>query len=377
MPFDPGHSQNTRILVVDDEQPLRRALRRTLERAGYGVVEAGDVTEARRVLEAEPVALVFCDVNMPGESGLELVRSVAGADGDIVVIMLTGVDDPGVASEALALGAHGYLVKPIAPNEALINVVSGLRRRALELERKAYVRELEAKILTRTSSLRDALQRLERTEATARHAERDTVDRLVTALSLRSEETGAHIQRVGSYSQMLAHKSSVNGWSQEEIRLAAMLHDVGKIGIPDAILLKAGPLTDDEFSIIKRHPALGNLLLAAGESPVLRLGAEIALTHHERWDGHGYPHGLAAESIPVFGRIAAIADSFDAMTSDRVYRPAMPIGDALSEIRAQRGRQFDPHLVDVFVSSMDELVAIRSDHPEAPAAAPPDPGLSA
>jgi putative two-component system response regulator len=376
MPFNLGRSNDVRILVVDDEAPLRRALRRTLERAGYSVVEASDVAQARRVLEDEPVALVFCDVNMPGESGLELVRSAVATDDEIVVIMLTGVDDPAVATEALAVGAHGYLVKPIAPNEALINVVSGLRRRELELERKAYVRELEAKILTRTSALRDVLQRLERTEATARHAERDTVDRLVTALSLRSEETGAHIRRVGRYSQLLARRSGINSWSEEQIRLAAMLHDVGKIGIPDAILLKAGPLTDDEFTIIKRHPALGSSLLAEGESPLLRLAAEIALTHHERWDGRGYPHGLGGDTIPVFGRIAAIADAFDAMTSDRVYRPAVPLGEALSEIRAERGRQFDPDLVDVFASSLDELGSIREDHPDVPAAAPPDRSLT-
>ena len=138
MPFNLAHSDDILILVVDDEAPLRRALRRTLERAGYRVVEAGDVAQARGVLEAHSVALVFCDVNMPGESGLELVRSAMAGDDDVVVIMLTGVDDPAVASEALTIGAHGYLVKPVAPNEALINVVSGLRRRALELERKAY-----------------------------------------------------------------------------------------------------------------------------------------------------------------------------------------------------------------------------------------------
>jgi putative two-component system response regulator len=362
----PRSGAKAHILIVDDEAALRRAMRRTLTRAGYAVAEAGDVAEARGILGAQPIELVFCDVNMPGESGLELVRDAAAEDADIVVIMLTGVDDPAVAEEALAIGAHGYLVKPIAPNEALINVVSGLRRRALELERREYLRELEAKILKRTSALRDALQRLEQTEATARHAERDTVDRLVTALSLRSEETGGHIQRVGRYSQLLARKSSVNGFSEEQICLAAMLHDVGKIGIPDAILLKPGPLTDEEFAIIKRHPALGSSLLAEGESPLLRLAAEIAMTHHERWDGGGYPSGLAGDQIPMFGRIAAIADVFDALTSDRVYRRAMPLADALAQIQAERGRQFDPRLVDVLLSSVDELVAIRVDHPEAP-----------
>jgi putative two-component system response regulator len=360
----PPDGSKARILLVDDEAQVRRALRRILMRAGYSVAEAGDVAQAREILRAEPPELIFCDVNMPGESGLELVRSAAAEYPDIVVIMLTGVDDPAVAGEALAIGAHGYLIKPVAPNEALINVVSGLRRRALELERRAYVRELEAKVLTRTSALRDALQRLEQTEESARHAERDTVDRLVTALSLRSEETGGHIQRVGRYSQLLARKGHVNGFSEEEICLAAMLHDVGKIGIPDAILLKPGPLTEEEFAIIKRHPALGSSLLGEGESPVLRLGAEIAMTHHERWDGAGYPRGLAGSQIPIFGRIAAIADVFDALTSDRVYRTALSIPDAMAQMRSDRGRHFDPELVELFASSLEELSAIRGDHPE-------------
>jgi putative two-component system response regulator len=294
------------------------------------------------------------------------VRSAIAGDSNVVVIMLTGVDDPVVAEQALAIGAHGYLVKPIAPNEALINVVSGLRRRALELERRAYVHELEAKVLTRTSALRDALHRLEQTEASARHAERDTIARLVTALSLRSEETGAHIRRVGCYSQLLARKGGVNSCSQEQIRLAAMLHDVGKIGIPDAILLKPGPLNDEELAIIKRHPALGSSLLAEGSSTMLRIAAEIAMTHHERWDGGGYPRGLAGEDIPILGRIAAIADVFDALTSDRVYRSAVQIQDAVEQIKAERGRHFDPGLVDLFVSSVEDLAAIRGHHPDAP-----------
>jgi len=352
------------ILIVDDEAALRRSLRRTLERARYVVADAANVTEAREMLAAEPVELVFCDINMPGESGLELVRTIAGDGSDTAVIMLSGIDDPAVAREALMIGAHGYLVKPISPNEALIAVASALRRRELELERRAYVRELESKVLTRTSALRDALQRLERTQASARYADRDAVARLVTALTLRSEETGAHIQRVGLYSQLLARRSGVNSRSEEEIRFATMLHDVGKIGIPDSILLKPGPLTASEFEIIKRHPALGSSLLAQGESAVLRLGAEVALAHHERWDGEGYPLGISGAAIPVCGRVAAIADVFDALTSDRVYRAAMPIGDALELMHTERGRHFDPGLVDVFVSSAHELAAIRSAHPD-------------
>ena len=354
-----------RLLIVDDEEPFRRALRRTLERGGHTVLEASSVTEARAVLSAEHIELALCDVNMPGGSGLELVRSVATDDSDTAVVMLTGVDDPEVANEALAIGAYGYLVKPMGGNEALINVSSSLRRRELELARREHVAELESKIISRSAALQQALAQLELTAATAIDAQRDAADRLVSALTIRSEETGAHIQRVGRFSAMLARKSGVRLWSEEEVCLAAMLHDVGKIGIPDAILLKPGPLAADEFEIIKRHPVLGNRLLANGTAPALILGAQIALAHHERWDGAGYPHGLAGDEIPVAGRIAAIGDVFDALTSNRVYRPAIPFDDAVAHMRDERGRHFDPDLLDLFLSAPDELRAIRAAHPDA------------
>jgi len=354
-----------RLLIVDDEPMVRRPLRRTLERGGHQVLEAANVAEARALLEVEPIELVLCDVNMPGGSGLELVRAIADGDSDAAIVMLSGVDDPAVANEALAIGAFGYLVKPIGGNEALINVSSNLRRRELELSRRQYVEELESKVLNRTAALRDALGQLELGRATLQHAERDAVDRLVAALTIRSEETGAHIQRVGRYTSLLARRAGVNGHSEDEFCWAAMLHDVGKIGIPDSILLKAGPLDREERTIMKRHAALGSELLADGSSPVLVLGAQIALTHHERWDGNGYPHGVAGEAIPAAGRVAAIGDVFDALTSDRVYRQAMPVAEAAAQMGAERGRQFDPDLLDVFLGALDDFEAIRAAHPNA------------
>ena len=353
-----------RLLLVDDEAVVRRPLRRTLERGGHQVLEASNVAEARAVLDAEPVELVLCDVNMPGGSGLELVRSIAAEHADTAIVMLTGVDDPAVAGEALAIGAFGYLVKPVGGNEALINVSSNLRRRELELSRRHYVEELETKIMSRTAALRDAVEQLELGRATVQHAERDAVDRLVAALTIRSEETGAHIQRVGRFTALLARRAGVNGYTGDEMCLAAMLHDVGKIGIPDSILLKPGPLDGEERAIMKRHAALGSELLSDGTSPVLILGAQIALTHHERWDGSGYPNGLAGDEIPPAGRIAAIGDVFDALTSHRVYRPAMPVAEALAQMRAERGRHFDPELLDLFVDALDEFEAIRVAHPD-------------
>ena len=189
------------LLIVDDEEPFRRALRRTLERGGHTVHEASSVGEARAVLSTEDIDLALCDVNMPGGSGLELVRSVASEGSDTAVVILTGVDDPAVADEALAIGAYGYLVKPMGGNEALISVSSSLRRRELELARRQHVAELESKIVSRSAALQQALAQLELTRASALDAQRDAADRLVTALTIRSEETGAHIQRVGQFSR--------------------------------------------------------------------------------------------------------------------------------------------------------------------------------
>jgi putative two-component system response regulator len=318
------------------------------------VQEASSVVEARDRLAAESFELALCDINMAGESGLALVRQIAAELPDTGVVMVTGVDDPQVADEAMALGAYGYLVKPFLPNEVLINVDSGLRRRASERARRSYEEELESKVLSRSTALRQALKRLEETKTGAQLAERETVDRLVTALTLRSEETGGHIERMSRYAATLAAKRGIDAWTDDEFRVAAMLHDVGKIGVPDAILLKPGPLTEDEFAAIRRHPDLGVSLLGDGGSRVLVLGARIALTHHERWDGAGYPQGLKAEEIPLPARIFAVVDALDAMTHERPYRPARSLEEALEALKKEAGRQFDPRVVEAALATPAE-----------------------
>jgi putative two-component system response regulator len=275
---------------------------------------------------------------------------------------VTGVDDPAVADEALALGAYGYLIKPFLPNEVIINVASALRRRDLERDRRAQNHELEAKLLSRTTALRNAISRLERASSGAKLAERETVERLVTALTLRSEETGEHIERMSRYAATLAIKRGMDATLSEDFRIGAMLHDVGKIGIPDAILLKPGALNQEELMAIRRHPELGASLLGDSRSRVLQLGARIALSHHEHWDGGGYPSGLAGEDIPLEGRVAGIADVFDALTSHRVYRPAMDVEAARGVMWAERGRHFDPELLELFFLSIDDMLAIRANY---------------
>jgi putative two-component system response regulator len=353
-----------RILIVDDEPEVRLLVREVLEARGHSITEAGDVAEGREHLAAAGFDLVLCDIALPGETGLALVRQVAAELPDTAIIMVTGADEPARADEALALGACGYLVKPFRPNELVINVAAGLRLRDLERSWRRHSEELESKVLRRTVALHDTVQQLEHSQETAGLALRETADRLVTALTLRSEETGEHIQRMSRYGAKLAIASGMDRWSEDEIRVGLMLHDVGKIGVPDAILLKPGLLTSEEYEIIKRHPAMGADLLGDGRSEVLSLGAQIALSHHERWDGTGYPGRLAGEAIPMPGRIAAIADVFDALTSDRVYHAARPVEQALEIMADERARHFDPDLLDVFLDSIDDMIAIREAHPD-------------
>ena len=352
------------ILIVDDEPEVLGLFREVLEVRGHSVEGASDVIEARERLAGAGFDLVVCDINLPGETGLALVRQVANELPDTAIVMVTAVDQPALAEEALALGACGYLVKPCRTNDLVITVAVGLRVRDLSRNGRLHVEELESKVLRRTMALHEAVQLLEANSETAGMALRETADRLVTALTLRSDETAAHIQRMSRYGARLALAAGITTWSDDEIQVGMMLHDVGKIGVPDGILLKPSTLNEEEYEVVKRHPLLGAKLLSEGHSPVLTMGAEIALTHHERWDGGGYPCGLAGESIPTVGRIAAIADVFDALTSERIYREARPAEQACGIMACERGRHFDPDLLDLFLLSLDEMLLIRDAHPD-------------
>lgn len=352
------------ILIVDDEPEVLGLFREVLEVRGHSVEGAFDVIQAQEHLAGAGFDLVVCDINLPGETGLALVRQVADELPDTAIVMVTAVDQPALADEALALGACGYLVKPCRTNDLVITVAVGLRVRDLSRSGRLHVEELESKVLRRTIALHEAVQLLEVNTETAGMALRETADRLVTALTMRSDETGAHIQRMSRYGARLALAAGITTWSDDEIQVGMMLHDVGKIGVPDSILLKPATLNDEEYDVVKRHPLLGAKLLSEGHSPVLTMGAEIALTHHERWDGGGYPCGLAGEAIPIVGRIAAVADVFDALTSDRVYREALPAEQACEIMAGERGRHFDPDLLDVFLRSLDEMLLIRDAHPD-------------
>jgi putative two-component system response regulator len=348
-----------RILVVDDEQQIRRLLARLLEDRGYRCATAGDAHEARRLLELERFDLVLSDVNMPGESGLDLVRDVRERYPNSAIVMVTGLDDPRYAQEALQSGAYGYMLKPFKPNELLINVANALRRRALELETRDHRESLERTVLERTAALRETIGRLKRSEAELRRVREETIRRLSWAAEFRNLETGQHIVRMSLYADLVARRAGLAPERVEQIRIASPMHDVGKIGIPDAILLKPGPLTVEEREVMKAHTEIGHRILTGSGVELLDLAATMALTHHERMDGTGYPCGLKGEAVPLEGRIVALADVFDALTSDRVYRPAFRPEEALELMRGGRGQQFDADLYDLFADAFDEVLRIR------------------
>lgn len=352
---------NGKILVVDDDAPTRLFVTRVLELAGYESATAGDADAAREVLLSERFDLLVTDMNMPGGSGLELIADVLENHRDTAAIMVTGEDNADLADEALRLGAYGYVIKPVSANEVLISVNNALTRRALELENRDHRECLEEKVKERTAAIWNMVQELELAQKELRTSRAQTVERLAIAAEFRDDETARHIHRMSRYCTLLASRLGESADRCELIRVASVMHDVGKIGVPDTILLKPGKLTTEEFEIMKQHTVMGYRILTGTDSDLLELAATIALTHHEKFDGSGYPQGSASDVIPLEGRIAAVADVFDALTTNRVYRCAFPFGEAVEMMKGERGRHFDPELLDPFLDALDEAQVIMDE----------------
>ena len=269
------------------------------------------------------------------------------------------MDDRGYADAAIELGAYGYVLKPFKPNELIINVGNALRRRSLEIENRSHREMLEQTVLDRTAALRDTIAQLESSDTELRRLREETIRRLSWAAEFRNQETGEHIVRMSLYCALLARLAGLDAERAELIRIASPMHDVGKIGIPDRILLKPGRLTGDERKVMEAHTEMGHRILAGSQVELLDLAAVMALTHHERIDGTGYPSRTTGDAIPIEGRICAIADVFDALTSDRVYRQAFQPDEARALMTEGRGTQFDAELLDLFFASFDDVLAIR------------------
>lgn len=351
------------LLIVDDDPLLLAWARRVIEGRGYSCDGAPDAAAARSHLLSRTYQLIVLDLNMPGESGLQLLSHVRSQHPDTAVLMLTGQDSAELALTAIEHGAYGYLLKPVGAGELVINVVSALHRRRVEMESRRLLARLRETVEERSRRLQSALRELRESESAVAASDAETIDRLTRLMEMHDGETGRHLQRMSDLCALLAERCGLPEQRAQRIRLASRLHDIGKVAIPEALLLKCGKLTGEEMEAVKAHAQAGHDMLAGSRSGLLQLGATIALTHHERFDGTGYPRGLAGEAIPLEGRIAAIADVFDALRSDRVYRAALPLTSALEMMRRQRGLHFDPRLLDIFMDSLPEIRAAREPCP--------------
>jgi len=333
-----------RILIVDDEAPVRSVLNALLRESGYGTLEASSGAEALARLEDEPVDLVLTDLRMPNVSGMQLLERVVARGDDTAVVVLTACEDLPMAVRAMKLGAHDYLVKPVQADQLLRAVEQALQRREDRLSARIAEHQRSAEILRFKERLQAATQ--------------ETLELLVAVLDARERETLHHSKRVSEFAVLLGREMGLSGDALEVLRKAALLHDVGKIGIPDAILTKPGDLNEAEREEMQKHPQIGYRILQAVES--LRPAAEIVLAHHANYDGTGYPVRWKGERIPLGSRIFSVVDSYDAMTSDRPYRGRLTHQAACAEIRRCAGTQFDPRVVEAFLRmGEDRWQAIR------------------
>jgi putative two-component system response regulator len=337
-----------RILVVDDEDQIRRLIGRILAEDGYECALAESTAEARTLLAEGDFHLAICDISLGTDSGLDLAAEIHTSSPDTAILMATAKNEPALAARATDIGAYGYMVKPFTAEELRIDVANTLYRRRLELENRRHREHLSSIVSERTAELRRTVEELERSR-------RETIQRLSRAVETRDFDTGSHIGRIGELAAAIGERLGLDEEHVELLRIASPMHDVGKIGISDRILRKPEALTAEEKREMERHTEIGFSILSGSESEPLDLAAEIALTHHEKVDGSGYPRGLAGDEIPLEGRIAAVVDVFDALISNRVYRPAFSVEDATEILRKGRGTHFDPNPLDALLSDTSLL----------------------
>jgi putative two-component system response regulator len=341
-----------RILIVDDLPIVRFSLQRILGKAGYRCREAEDVPQAMAALEEEPVDLVLSDIQMPGASGLDLVKALKPRIPDISVVMVSSMEDAETAIECLQEGAFGYVLKPFQPREILVQVNGALRRRMLEIAFRDREALLARKVREQTLEIRESREEI--------------AFRLIAASEHRDNETGMHVRRIGLFAAEMAR---LLGWDEdsiETIQAAAPMHDIGKIGVPDAILQKPGALTEEEWVVMKRHTTMGATILKGSTVPFIQMGARISIGHHEKWDGTGYPKGLQGGQIPLEARITTLVDVYDALSNRRYYKEPWPEDQVIGLIRKNTGFHFDPALVSLFLTHLDRFRAILQAHPDEP-----------
>lgn len=333
------------ILVVDDEESIRRLLCLILTADDNDCIMAANAVDARNRLKEQNFELILCDINMPGESGIDLARYVISEHPDTAVIMVTAMDDPAIAERVIKIGAYDYIVKPAGRNRVLISVTNALRRRKLEISNRSCQERLEQMVIERTDALENSIRQL-------RSSLDGVIDTLALTVGTRDPYTAGHQLRVAD---LVAAISDELGFSEDRksgVRMAAVIHDLGKIAVPAEILNKPGRLSNNEFNLIKEHPQVGFNILKDINFPWPI--AQIVLQHHERMDGSGYPRGLSGKEILFEARILAVADVVETMASHRPYRAALGIDKALEEISKNKGIYYDQKVSDICIKLFTE-----------------------
>ena len=342
------------ILVTDDDLWQQKLIEVTLSGMGYRIITASDGERALLLVTQHMPDVILLDIQMPKKNGFEVLSEVKQneATRGIQVVMVTGSEENESRARALELGADDFLMKPVDRVLLKARIQSSVKLKAYYDHLKSYQQHLEAEVGQKTRQLREAFEQLKESSL-------ETIYRLARAAEYKDEDTGDHILRMSHTAEVLAEGLGLDKKQQDMILYASPMHDVGKIGIPDRILLKPGRLDPEEWEIMKNHTIIGTRILEGSSSDVVQLAEVIALSHHEKWDGSGYPQGLKGTEIPLPGRIVAVADVFDALLSVRPYKKAFPVDKALAILKEGRELHFDPDVLDVFFSHLDRIMEIQ------------------
>ena len=344
----------TQVLLVDDELMNRKVASKILKKEGFEVVEAVDGLEALERLKTHDIDIILMDLMMPNMDGYEATKIIKEDENlsSIPIIILSALSDKSAILKGLELGANEYLTKPYDIAEFKLRVHNANKLRSFYKMSKDNEAYLAKKVDEKTKALQEALREVE-------NSEKDIVSILAKVGEYRDNETSMHTIRVGEISALLAKEFGYSDDEVELVRLSAPMHDIGKIGIEDAILLKNGKLTAEEFEVMKTHASIGATILSLKQTPLLSFASQIAESHHEKYNGKGYPKGLSGEDIPLVARIVAVVDVFDALMSKRPYKEPFSLEKTLSIIEGDSGTHFDPKVVEKFLENLEKIVKIR------------------